>query len=94
MTTVKNPITKLQIVEMQHDLRKERLQEKKDEIKLWIEHLEQSLHSGSYNEAAQWAEKITKIAYEVDTVDKEHREFNAYLKFLKEDDCLRAPKSG
>ena len=93
MTTVKNPMSKLQIVEMQHDLRKERLQEKKDEIKLWREHLEQSLNTGSYSEAARWAEKIAEIACEVDTVGKELREFDSYLKFLKEDDCLRTPKS-
>ena len=93
MTTVKNPMSKLQIVEMQHDLRKERLEGCKRDVENLQGFLTRAIERGHYNEAAQWAEKITENAYQIDAMSKELQEVDSYLKFLKEDDCLRTPKN-
>ena len=93
MTTVKNPMSKFQIVEMQHDLRKKRLEERKHDVENLQDSLNRAIERGHYNEAAQWAEKITEHSYQIDAMSKELREVDSYIKFLKEDDCLRAPKS-
>ena len=77
-------MTKLEIIKMRFELRQEALEDRKRDVASLKESMEHALGWGHYNEVAQWAERITEQSYQIEAVEKELREFSAYLKDLEE----------
>lgn len=78
-------MTKLEIARMRFNFRVEELAKEKKELTYLKEQVNNALDKGYYNQAAQWAEKISRVAYQVEAMQRDCEVFNAILNTLEEE---------
>lgn len=70
---------KMEMARWRLEYREKSVESLRQEIKRHQESLSDALKRGSYNEAAQYAEKIAAGSYSVDAIERELAEVNAIL---------------